>query len=490
MSPFLKSTAVAILLLLSVYGPAVAYTGPVRLLSVNSDVQGAVPVGDEWQAVRYQLNIRDEVFAIRVQISESPADLDLFLLDSRGDTLAFSERSDFNESLFLSRVTEPAIQTGRYTVEVAYQYDRPPVADGRRLSRVPFTIRVDAVTLEPATVVPPGATVDGRLLPARGMAMLYRIPVGDGLETLRLDISETDADIDLFLSHGRMPGNPFLADHMAQTLRSTEMIRINRSSDPPLRTGDYYVLVLDQMTVDEAADFRLSVTGGADAPAELRSLPELPVPRSSLELALLATVEVLAGSSGSSSGGGGSGCIIHESGYVLTNWHVVRADSGMPERNITIGVSMDHLRPPVELFLAEVVEFCAERDLALLRMTGNRHGDPLPGRFRFPAFTLGLETPGIGEPLQFIGYPGIGGTGSRASVTYTTGVVAGFQRTAYGYVIKTDGEINSGSSGGAALDSQFRLIGVPASIVGEDAGQLAYIVPVEAIPDGWLTHFR
>ena len=96
----------------------------------------------------------------------------------------------------------------------------------------------------------------------------------------------------------------------------------------------------------------------------------------------------------------------------------------------------------------------------------------------------------IGDSLHFVGYPGIGGTGSRASITYTLGVVAGFQQTSYGYEIKTDGEINSGSSGGAALDSSFRLVGVPTSIVGEESGQLAYIVPVSAIPPAWMRRLR
>ena len=71
-------------------------------------------------------------------------------------------------------------------------------------------------------------------------------------------------------------------------------------------------------------------------------------------------------------------------------------------------------------------------------------------------------------------------------MTYTRGTVAGFQRTTFGLLMKTDGEINPGNSGGAALDSDFRLVGFPSSIVGENAGQLAYVVPAAAIPTSWL----
>jgi S1-C subfamily serine protease len=141
------------------------------------------------------------------------------------------------------------------------------------------------------------------------------------------------------------------------------------------------------------------------------------------------------------------------------------------------------------MFQARVVEYSAERDLALLRITASRYGAELPADFTFPSLQRRSERPDIGEPLRLVGYPGIGGTGSRASITYTTGVVAGFQLTDYGYTIKTDGEINSGSSGGAALDEAYRLIGIPTSILGEDAGQLGYIVPVSAIPDSWLAAY-
>lgn len=464
---------------------APAYAGPTRLLSLDQTVEGTVAVGDEWQTTTYQLTIRDDIFAIRVEISDAAADLDLFLSDGRGELIAFSELADYNERLYLSRVTEPALWSGRFTLEIAYQYDRPPSTDGRELTEIPYRLRVESARLEPLATLRPGRQISGRLLPDNAMTALYRIAVPETADHLRLDISETDADVDLFLFHGEVPADPFLADHLSQTLRSSESIAIDRSSSPPLQTGTYYLLVVDQVSIGHEASFRLSVSDAPDAPSHLRGTPSLPDVSSDLDRALLATVEVLAGS-----GGGGSGCLLSASGIVLTNWHVVRADDGSPDTDITIALSMDHARPPVELFQAAVIEHSEERDLALLRITGDRYGLPLESDLEFPHVQLRSQAMAIGDELQFIGYPGIGGTGSRASITYTTGVVAGFQRTAYGHSIKTDGEINSGSSGGAALDSAFRLVGIPTSIVGEESGQLAYIVPVTAIPAFWLRYLR
>jgi S1-C subfamily serine protease len=479
-----RALSVVMLVVATVVVPGGVYGGPVRLLTLGGSVEGFVPVGDDWQATQYQITVPDDVFALSVTIEESPADLDLFLMDAYGDVIAYAEYTDFNETLFISRTTEPVLRSGRFTVEVAYQYGRPPVADGQRLRRIPFVLRVDAVRLDPVMIAP-GEELTGTLEPDSAMARLYRIPVDSSTEALRVDISDTAADVDLFLSFDALPADPYVADHIAQTLRGSESILIDRSSDPPLREGTYYLLVADQVTRESAAPFRLTVTAGRDVPRELRSIPVVPESATDLERALRATVEVL-----SSSGGGGSGCVVHPEGIVLTNWHVVRADSGGADSDITIGVSLDFDRPPVELYSAEVIEYSEERDLALLRITGDRYGAPLGELPDLPYHLLRDAPVEFGTVLQFVGYPGIGGTGSRASVTYTRGVVAGFYRSQWGQTIKTDGEINWGSSGGAALDDQFRLVGVPTSIMGEDSGQLGYIVPVDAIPAHWLRHLR
>ncbi len=71
-------------------------------------------------------------------------------------------------------------------------------------------------------------------------------------------------------------------------------------------------------------------------------------------------------------------------------------------------------------------------------------------------------------------------------MTYTRGVVAGFQTVPFGRIIKTDAVINEGSSGGAALDDQMRLVGLTTEVVGFDTSQLGYIYPVMSIPESWL----
>jgi hypothetical protein len=70
------------------------------------------------------------------------------------------------------------------------------------------------------------------------MAALYEIDVPTGTLALRLDISGTDGDIDLFLSRDRMPVSPWDADYFAQTLRSTESLIVDRENVPSPSSGN------------------------------------------------------------------------------------------------------------------------------------------------------------------------------------------------------------------------------------------------------------
>ncbi len=454
-----------------------------RELPPNQRVEGVVSVvGRDSGAVEYALTVPDDAYSVTIAIDESPADLDLFVTDERGELVAYSERTEFNESITLSRIGDPPLETGRYTIEVAYQYSRPPVVAHRQLTQVPFTITATFARLNVARSLAPGEGIEGVLSPEHGMAALYEIRVPTGVEALRLDISDTDGDVDLFLSRDEIRSDPFAADYWAQSVRSSEVLIVDRDSIPPLRPGRYYVLVIDQIASEFDIPFTLTATAGQEPPASLSALPAIPASEpGTLERALVSTVELL------TENAGGSGVIVSPAGHILTNFHVIRDDSGAVSQDITVGLSLDQARPPVETFVATVVATEEERDLALLQITGGRYGGTLPGGYRFPALPLRRDVPvAIGERLHFVGYPWIGGTGSRASVTYTQGVVSGFQATPFASIIKSDGEINEGNSGGAALNDAFALVGLPTQTLGVDGGQLAYITPLTAIPDEWF----
>jgi len=86
-----------------------------------------------------------------------------------------------------------------------------------------------------------------------------------------------------------------------------------------------------------------------------------------------------------------------------------------------------------------------------------------------------------------IGFPEPGGTGTRAPVMFSKGVLSGFERERAGLRMKTDAFVASGSSGGAALDARYRLVGVPVFTMSDSdrTALLGFLVPVTELPREW-----
>jgi S1-C subfamily serine protease len=177
----------------------------------------------------------------------------------------------------------------------------------------------------------------------------------------------------------------------------------------------------------------------------------------------------------------GSGTIVDPSGVVLTNCHVANPRAmGMPAppaNALAISVIERSDEAPALTYLAEIAAQEPKLDLAVLRIVGRLDGRSL-GRLELPHLPVGdsdeLE---LGDSLSIFGFPGIGGQ----TVTFTAGSVAGFNKqqgvNARRAWVKTDATISGGNSGGTAVDTQGRLVGVPTQ-----AAAGTGIQPVDARP--------
>jgi len=240
--------------------------------------------------------------------------------------------------------------------------------------------------------------------------------------------------------------------------------------------------LIDVRDDDLPTPFRVLATLDPSPPAELLAIPPIPRPDATRPLAraLTGVVEI------ETDDGVGSGTILTPDGWVLTNAHVVEGLGGELASQVVVSVSLDPHRPPVETFRGEVELADQDRDLALVRITTGFYGQPLPKGYVFPTVAMGdPEALAIGDPVWLAGYPSTGGQGSRVTITFTRGVVAGFDEAAFGPVIKTDAVITSGNSGGAALDEKGRIVGVPTSLVELGSGQVADVHPLSALPAKW-----
>ncbi len=104
-----------------------------------------------------------------------------------------------------------------------------------------------------------------------------------------------------------------------------------------------------------------------------------------------------------------------------------------------------------------------EYDLALLRVDSDAAGNPIPKAFTFPSIEMGDSRKiRLLEDLFIVGFPEKGGS----TITVNRGVVEG--RDILANWIKTDARVIHGNSGGAAVNSEGRLIGIPTKVVADE----------------------
>src|SRR2546423_884395 len=155
----------------------------------------------------------------------------------------------------------------------------------------------------------------------------------------------------------------------------------------------------------------------------------------------------------------GSGVIVSNTGYVLTNHHVVEAAD-------EIEVAL----PDGKKLLAKLVGNDPETDLAVLRLNAEN----------LPSITFGSsDALRVGDVVLAIGNPfGVG-------QTVTGGIVSALGRTGLGIntfenFIQTDAAINPGNSGGALIDAGGNLVGINTAIFSRSGGSMGigFAIPV------------
>lgn len=160
----------------------------------------------------------------------------------------------------------------------------------------------------------------------------------------------------------------------------------------------------------------------------------------------------------------GSGVIVHESGLVITNHHVIQ---GANEIRIALGDRRE--------FEAEVVLLDPRSDLAVLRIQRTRE------RFA-PIEIADSDEVEVGDLVLAIGDPfGVGQTVTQGIVSATARTRVGI--TDFQFFIQTDAAINPGNSGGALVDVNGRLVGINTAIFSRSGGSqgIGFAIPVDMV---------
>jgi S1-C subfamily serine protease len=170
----------------------------------------------------------------------------------------------------------------------------------------------------------------------------------------------------------------------------------------------------------------------------------------------------------------GSGVIVGQDGTVVTNAHVVES-AGVASRagaaSTVTAITADGTR-----HAATVVTVDSSSDLALLDIDADG----------LTAIELG-STEGllVGDPVVAVGNP----LGLEGGPSVSTGIVSALDRTLEDAnrtltgILQTDAAITEGSSGGALLDSQGRLVGITTAVGVSRVGVegIGFAIPVEDV---------
>ena len=164
--------------------------------------------------------------------------------------------------------------------------------------------------------------------------------------------------------------------------------------------------------------------------------------------------------------GSGSGVVISSDGYIATNEHVVEGAGAW-------SVTFEDGR----VYSAQLIGADPLTDLAVLKIEAD---DLVPIDFG------SSEALALGDPAVAIGNP----LGQEGGSSISVGIVSAFDRrvdfgdaSSLVGMLQTDAAINSGSSGGALVNSEGELIGITSAIGVSNAGPegIGYAIPVEVV---------
>ena len=183
----------------------------------------------------------------------------------------------------------------------------------------------------------------------------------------------------------------------------------------------------------------------------------------------------------------GSGVLVSSSGHILTNAHVLENCSG--EIHIATVQNVDTKSEIT--YTAKLLKIDSNLDLALLLITSHISGYVISEEFDYFEMKSSSDLQ-LGESLEIWGYPSSRGDGITYSlnINLTKGTVSGFEQdTNYkrGWIV-TDADISYGNSGGAALDTTGKLIGMPTFGVTEGASWIGYLRTSDVLED-WASDY-
>lgn len=161
--------------------------------------------------------------------------------------------------------------------------------------------------------------------------------------------------------------------------------------------------------------------------------------------------------------GWGSASVIDKQGHIISNNHVVDDGTGKLATDFNVCVTKVEKERPRCDYTASLIARDDTMDVSVLQI------DPVDiygNKVDYAAFkTIDIDfsyTPTVQDEAILIGYPWVGAD----TITQTKGIVSGLAQINGHQYIKTDATIAGGNSGGAMINKEGKLIGIPTYSIG------------------------
>jgi len=165
----------------------------------------------------------------------------------------------------------------------------------------------------------------------------------------------------------------------------------------------------------------------------------------------------------------GSGVLISADGLILTNCQVAMPrliwdDPNFDYDLLIVALAASPDEPPEATYLAEVAQYDAGLDLAVLQITQTLDGSPVnTKKLELPALALGdSDALAAGDTLDIFGYTGLPGEPLSSMAGAITGFSTGRGIKGRAW-IRTDAQIEGGFSGGPAVNKDGEVVGIVAA---------------------------
>jgi len=180
---------------------------------------------------------------------------------------------------------------------------------------------------------------------------------------------------------------------------------------------------------------------------------------------------------------GGSGTIMSEEGLILTNNHVIANST-----YCLVILPDEKTGQPAEMYKAEPIiipDLSEEYDLAGLAINDSFTDEDGKTWGTYPTVFSSFVTsnncssysPRLGEDVIIYGYPV---TSGGYNLTITDGVISSFNDDG---TILTSAKIDSGNSGGLAINKNGCFVGVPSAVINGNYQNLGVIIPQSLIDE-------